>query len=355
MNLPSWDKGAKVLGDYATLTALMNKDPYSPQDKADMLALIKQNGLAYVDKGTYLELRCLRGKFLQRHHKPKLPEVVASGRTSWVGWVELRTDPVERVATENTAQVIRDVNADIISVIEAESRRALQHFNTQYLRFVKGLGYESVMLIQGNDERGIDVGLMTRKDFEIISIGSHVNERAPSGGPLFSRDCAEYEIRTLQGLTFWLLVNHFKSKGYGDPADGDARRKAQATRVREIYEAHRQAGHERVAVLGDLNDDPSRNPLSPLLASGSDLRDVSESQSFKGDGRSYTWYDTKRSAKLDYILLSPAMFNAMKDAGVNRTGVWDGTKDGKLWKHFHMEGPQDAASDHAAVWADLQL
>ena len=30
---------------------------------------------------------------------------------------------------------------------------------------------------------------------------------------IFSRDCAEYEIRTPNGNTLLLLVNHFKSKG----------------------------------------------------------------------------------------------------------------------------------------------
>jgi len=49
-----------------------------------------------------------------------------------------------------------------------------------------------------------------------------------------------------------ILVNHFKSKGYGSPAASNARRKAQARRVREIYDRRRQDGIEAIAVVGDL-------------------------------------------------------------------------------------------------------
>jgi hypothetical protein len=36
------------------------------------------------------------------------------------------------------------------------------------------------------------------------------------------------------------MVNHLKSKGYGSPASSNARRKAQAKRVREIYDQRRR-------------------------------------------------------------------------------------------------------------------
>ena len=47
-------------------------------------------------------------------------------------------------------------------MIEAEDRIALLRFNDQVIREVGGQPYEHVMLIDGNDERGIDVGIMTR-------------------------------------------------------------------------------------------------------------------------------------------------------------------------------------------------
>ena len=45
-------------------------------------------------------------------------QVVATGRDAWIGWLELRTAAVSEIATQNTARVIRDVNADVLAAIE---------------------------------------------------------------------------------------------------------------------------------------------------------------------------------------------------------------------------------------------
>jgi len=57
--------------------------------------------------------------------------------------------------------------------------------------------FEHVMLIDGNDTRRIDVGIMTSKDVEIVSMHSNVDVPDPGapGERLFSRDCAEYLCR----------------------------------------------------------------------------------------------------------------------------------------------------------------
>lgn len=74
-------------------------------------------------------------------------EIVANGRDDWVGWVELRKEPVNEIAIMNTGRVIRDVDADILAVIEAEDRVALKHFSEQILREVEGEPYDEVMVI----------------------------------------------------------------------------------------------------------------------------------------------------------------------------------------------------------------
>jgi hypothetical protein len=68
----------------------------------------------------------------------------------------------------NTGRVIRDVDADIVAVIEAEHRVALQQFSDAVLTKVGGKPYPNVMLIDGNDDRGIDVGLMTKAGFDML-------------------------------------------------------------------------------------------------------------------------------------------------------------------------------------------
>jgi endonuclease/exonuclease/phosphatase family metal-dependent hydrolase len=112
-----------------------------------------------------------------------------------------------------------------------------------------------------------------------------------AGTLVFSRDCPEYEIKLPAGRGLVILANHLKSKGFGSRADSNARRLKQARRVREIYEARKQEGATLIAVVGDFF----------------------------------------------------------------RKGVWGG-KNGTLWEIYpEMTAPIHAASDHAAIWADLNL
>jgi hypothetical protein len=78
------------------------------------------------------------------------------------------------------------------------------------------------MLIDGNDERGIDVAVMTRAGFSIDSICSNV-DRTDEVGTVFSRDCPQYEVRTPSGAVVHVLVNHFKSQSGGGGASANAR------------------------------------------------------------------------------------------------------------------------------------
>ena len=55
-------------------------------------------------------------------------EVVAEGKADWIGWAELKTAPVDEIAVHNTGRVIRDVDADILAVVEAENRVLLKTF-----------------------------------------------------------------------------------------------------------------------------------------------------------------------------------------------------------------------------------
>jgi endonuclease/exonuclease/phosphatase family metal-dependent hydrolase len=252
-----------------------------------------------------------------------------------------------------TAKVIQDVNADILGVIEAEDRIALSRFNEQLLKPIDA-AYSGIMLIDGNDERGIDVGVLTKPSYHIESIVSHVDDME-NGNRIFSRDCPEFTVQANETTRVLLLVNHLKSKGFGSTAQSDARRKAQARRVREIYDLRRSQGIDMIAVVGDLNDTPDSDPLQPLLSEGSELRDISAHPKFKSDGRPGTFGNGNKGDKIDYVLLSPALFERVTSGGVWRKGVWGG-KHGTLFPHYEeMEKPVHAASDHAAIWADIDL
>ncbi len=174
MNQETWDDGKVELKDYAELTSLVEKDEYSASDKIKMLSILKDRGLLD-GESKYIRLRMIRGKFIK---KPKTgpAQIVAQGRKDWIGWFELKKEHVKETAIENTARVIKAVNADVLCIVEAESRTALNRFNDSVITKIKGQKYEHVMVIDGNDDRGIDVGIMTREGFPIEAIRSHVDD-----------------------------------------------------------------------------------------------------------------------------------------------------------------------------------
>jgi hypothetical protein len=132
--------------------------------------------------------------------------------------------------------------------------------------------------------------------------------------------------RTPGGDELVVLVNHFKSKGFGVQSENDKRRRRQAVRTAAIYDRLIAAGHTKIAILGDFNDTPD-DPL--------------------GNGT--------KSQKIDYILLSPDLYATVVGGMIFRLGVWGGTK-GTLFPHYPtMTSKVHQASDHAAIYADLNL
>ncbi|GIH15594.1 hypothetical protein Raf01_37660 [Rugosimonospora africana] len=347
----TWTAGRVALEAFGRVSELLEEPTYTPEGKREILRELQRLGLRNGDTARFARLRQNRGRLVRRSRDGRV-EIVASGRTDWIGWVELITDRVDELALLNTARVIRDVDADIVGVIEAENRLALKRFADAALVVDRQVRYPHVMVMDGNDERGINVGLLCGAQYPLIAQRSHVDDR-DTVGRVFSRDCAEYHFATPHGQRLVMLVNHFKSKGYGGKVASDAIRRRQARRVAEIYQSLVADSTPLVAVVGDLNDTPDSEPLAPLL-SETDLRDISHHPEFDDGGRPGTYgYCTARN-KLDYVLLSPSLFDRTVGGGILRTGVWGGRR-GQLWPVYDtMARAVDAGSDHAAIYADLE-
>ena len=356
-----------VIRAVTELNSLFEADVYSDVDKERMLELVDELEFNRFNNGPLARVRKIRGKIF-RHPQVGGIEIVATGRDSWVGWAELITAPVDEVAVLNTGRVIRDVDADILAVIEAENRIALKQFselvfarvNNEVAEVIRP--YTQIMLIDGNDDRGIDVGLMTKKGFDIGLMQSHIHDLKPDGNPIFSRDCPEYAVTTPSGELIWVIPNHFKSKFGGNDATSIAKRKAQATRVATIYRQLREEDHDNIVILGDFNDTPDSDPLQPLLAE-TDLRDVSEHDQFD-IGEFYGSLDMNERGigtfglgndrdKIDYLLLSPALFDRVTAAGLFRKGAWPGSRPKRWTVYEELKEKVHVASDHHVIWAEI--
>jgi len=359
LSLPTWEDGRKILEAYAETNMLLNEPAYTPKIKGQLVELLLALGLKKEDqpKGGFAMLRQNRGHLVKRTKvgTDTKVEIVANAREDWIGWIELTKEPTDELATEHTAMVMRDVKADVLGVVEADNRIALKLFSEVLLKKVDGTPYDHVMLIDGNDDRGIDVGILTRKGFDIPSVTSHVDD-AVKGQRIFSRDCPAYAIKTKKNNRLAVLVNHLKSKGYGPPKVSSALRERQARRVASIYRELVKAGEQHIVVLGDFNDFPGSPPLEPLLAN-TNLKDISLHPAFTKDGLDGTFGRASPKQKFDYLLLSPALFAKVTGGAVFRKGVWGENKNPPTkWQIYPtITESVHAASDHAAIYADLDI
>lgn len=349
---------APVLEAFHKLNKLFEKAAYSPSDKAAMLALMEFLHIVKTDEGPFVWLRRIRGKLIVRPRQGE-PYIAASGRADWVGWCELKLSPVNEIAIENTARVIAEVNADILALVEVESRPVLTEFHDFIFSPLANGDYRHLMVIDGNDDRGIDVGLMTKAGFPIDSMRSHVDEEYAQGKRTFSRDCPEYFVRTPGGETLVVLPNHFKSKYGGNSPDSRRKREAQAAAVAAYYGRLLAEGYENIVVLGDLNDTPQSQELGPLLSTT--LREVTDHPGFtefefnaNSGGRGIGTFGAGSDGnKIDYLLLSPALWDKVDRGGIFRKGCW--TASGR-WEMFPtLSDERYAASDHHAIWVDLNF
>ena len=359
-----WAAGQPVLDAYREFNELIAQDQYGDGDRDRMRELLVTLGVYYVnDRGAvrrrvtqsppWAWLRKNRGTFDREPADPTLSmEITATGRADWIGWLELATEVTDEIGTRTTARVISDVNADVIAIVEAEDRPALVRLNTELL----GGAYRHVMLVDGNDERGIDVGIMTKDGFPIRSICSNV-DATDDEGPIFSRDCPQYEIGTPSGAVIHVLVNHFKSQSGG----GGPRRRRQAREVRRIVDGLVDGGRH-VVVLGDLNegqpalDQPAAN-LTELFDPNGPLVSCYDLDGFDVGNRPGTFDSCGIRNRLDYVLLSRSLRPAFTSGEVFRKGLWGSrvTRPDRWETYQEMQRSVHQASDHAAVVVRLEL
>jgi endonuclease/exonuclease/phosphatase family metal-dependent hydrolase len=363
-NTGSWAQGERIVGAYREFNTLIAAEVYSDTTRDRMRRLLVDLGVYYenshgavrrrlTSSPAWAWLRKNRGSFDREPRDPSVDvEIVAAGRGDWIGWLELATEATDEIGTRMTARVVSDVDADVVAVVEAEDRSSLLRLNTELL---DGM-YRHVMLVDGNDERGIDVGIMTKAGFPIGRVRSHVDDEDATG-IIFSRDCPHYEVTTPSGTVLQVLVNHFKSQSGG----GGAKRRRQAEQVRRIVDELVEQG-QHVIVLGDLNegqaatDRPAAN-LAALFEPGGPLVSCYDLDGFDIGSRPGTFDACGIRNRLDYLLISRGLTSAFSGGHIFRTGLWGSRKTRPtLWDTYpQMTSAVHQASDHAAVVVNLDL
>ena len=161
-----------------------------------------------------------------------------------------RLDPLDR---RLTAEIVALVDADVLAMQEVFDQTTLDHFHDHVLLPLGVAPYPDRLCLPGNDGRGLDLALMSRRP--VIAARSHAAVTPRALGlaadrpdrPLFRRDALQVD---LGGLTLWVV--HFKAPGPDRAAAARVRRLEAAALCRLVSRAHGPG--EMWLVAGDLND-----------------------------------------------------------------------------------------------------
>lgn len=245
---------------------------------------------------------------------------------------------------EAVAQVIRSVNADVVGLQEVENRGTLEDLNSRYL---KDMGYKEVVLVEGNDSRGIDVALLSRFPLGPVVSYRHLDLQTPglTKQARFSRDLLEVTVRPPGGAPFTVFVTHSKSRSGGKSAD--LQRLAEARKIRDIWDTRLKSNPNAKFVLcADLNDDPSAVTIKVLQGGGKTA--VKAVPAKAPDGSTWTedssFPDKFDPITFDYLMASPAIMRSVTRGGIYRPA--------KGSAHYNT---MRQASDHCPVWAEFDL
>ena len=232
------------------------------------------------------------------------------------GEVEARLDAV--------GAVLERLDADVVLLQEVEHLALLR-------RLAARSGHGEAWLLEGNDPRGIDVGLLSR--WPVVRYRGHAGELDAQGRRFWPRDAVEAVI--LAGGTPLVLLGTHLSSRLSDP-DG-VRRRLQATRLRHLAdEAAAADPGALVLVGGDLNDEVGAPALQPLFGDGRWVDGaVGQPGGAAVAATDWTWSDGRLHGVLDHLALRSGQGEALVAGWV-------------------ASGPDvAAASDHRPVVLDL--
>ena len=100
---------------------------------------------------------------------------------------------------------VRGIGPDVLFVSEVENLNVLNMLNEKYL---KAAGYQTVILIDSDDERGIDVGVLSR----LATVSEPVLHRMPFSDINTTRGILEVTLELPGGKSLKAFANHFPSQ-----------------------------------------------------------------------------------------------------------------------------------------------
>ena len=160
---------------------------------------------------------------------------------------------------KHCAEVIFDLDVDVLGLCEVENLRVLEELNRAY----QGRDYD-IIHYDSPDNRGIDNALLYDKNkFSIIS-SKPIKNQLKTGN---TRDIL-HVLGSYEGRELHIFVNHWPSN-YGGREKAIPKRTATAELIiKEIKKIKKNDDSAEIILLGDFNEDPNEKNIKLLEGIG---------------------------------------------------------------------------------------
>lgn len=128
-------------------------------------------------------------------------------------WNESKLDLKMRRLTDVVKQIRDGQGPDILILEEVENLNVLEMWRTQYL---KDMGYKHALLLEGPDERGIDVGILSKLDvmppLKLHPITFTANDKLKQSDISSTRGILEATVKLPDGSLMTVMAVHLPSQ-----------------------------------------------------------------------------------------------------------------------------------------------
>ncbi|OHD14512.1 MAG: hypothetical protein A2086_06470 [Spirochaetes bacterium GWD1_27_9] len=210
------------------------------------------------------------------------------------------TDEQFNQKLNNISSKIKEINPDIVGLCEIENIFVLE-------QLAKKSNYKYFYLEEGNDPRGIDVGVLSKYKLEYKTNKNLPTPYKENKNYKFSRDCTESYFE-FNKKKFYILLTHLKSS-FRDDKKSEKKREAQIFGILDIisniYEQNKEEPY--LILMGDLNSNRFSEPLNILQKSGLVILNY-----FYKKKNVYTIIYKKKKEDIDYIIFNKKLFDEGK-------------------------------------------
>lgn len=236
--------------------------------------------------------------YLDKELPPTWPDISEDG---WQALThsQVKLKPLQKL--KSIQSIINDQDPDIIIVCEVGGKESLENFNRLFLN-----NRYRAELIEGNSDRGIDVGYLIKNSLNLQFLLISHKERplnflydhekdGPKKSHYFSRDVAElriFESDLSHSPLAIILGVHLKSKLDRDGVDPDGRhrRAAEVKTLMDIYKEVRKETLEKIPIIisGDFNGIANSHRMEAEfqpIYNDTQLKDVMEIKNVPEDER----------------------------------------------------------------------